>query len=121
MRLCRIGDIADGRARGFDPRGEGRDMMFVVAHGGRLFAWRNACPHIDGAPMAWRKDAYLNGDGTRIVCHAHGAHFVPDSGLCIQGPCLGQSLAPVPLEIAAGDEVFVTIRTSVRSNHGCSE
>jgi nitrite reductase/ring-hydroxylating ferredoxin subunit len=44
-----------------------------VRRGEQLHAWRDACPHFGDTPMAWRKDAYLNGDATRIVCHAHGA------------------------------------------------
>lgn len=43
--------------------------------------------------MPWRRDAYLNSEGTRIVCHAHGAQFDVDTGACLQGPALGQSLS----------------------------
>lgn len=108
--LCHVDDIAEGRARGFDPAGEGRDTLFVVAHAGALHAWRDECPHVAGAPMAWRKDAYMSADGSRIVCHAHGARFLPDSGECVQGPCLGQSLARVPVLIGAGGEVYVSYK-----------
>lgn len=97
--LGRRDEIADGAARGFDPDGAGRDTLFVVAKGGALYGYRNACPHMAGAPMAWRKHAYLNGDGSRIVCFAHGAQFRPEDGRCVLGPCLGQSLQPVTLEI----------------------
>jgi len=97
VHLGHLDDLAEGQARGFDLRGEGRDGLFVVRSGGRLYAWRNACPHLDGAPMAWRKDAYLSADGRRIVCSAHGAQFDIASGVCLRGPCLGQALTPVPL------------------------
>ena len=60
--------------------------------------WLNACPHVDGAPLAWRKDAYLSADGQTIVCYGHGAVFDPESGVCVRGPCIGQRLTPVPLE-----------------------
>lgn len=89
--------IGEGRARGFDPDDTGQDSVFVVRYRGTLRAWRNACPHVDGAPMAWRKDAYMNAAGTHIVCAAHGALFDPDSGDCVQGPCLGRRLTPVEL------------------------
>ncbi len=42
--------------------------------------------------MAWRKHAYLNKNKNKIFCSAHGAQFDVESGKCIQGPCLGQSL-----------------------------
>lgn len=106
-RVGRAADLPDGSARGYDPTGAGRDTVFVVRHRGRLRAWRDACPHVDGAPMAWRKDAYLNHDGSRIVCHAHGAQFDIDTGRCRLGPCLGQGLTPVELiETPQGDIVL---------------
>lgn len=105
--LCRLHDIADATSRGFDPWGEGRDTVLVVRQGRQLHAWRDACPHIAGAPMAWRKDAYLNGDRSRIVCSAHGAQFDIATGECLLGPCLGQSLTRVPLAVAADGSVFL--------------
>ncbi len=105
MRLCHLSELPEGGCRGFDPRGEGRDTMFVVRRGDALHAWRDACPHWEGAPMAWRKDAYLSGDRQHIVCHAHGARFDIASGLCLQGPCVGQSLTPVPLLVAEDGEI----------------
>lgn len=108
VRLCRADEIGEGQSRGFDPHASGEDMMFVVRWSGVLQAWRNACPHVDGAPMAWRKDAYLNADGTRIVCHAHGAEFLPDSGTCVQGPCIGKRLTAVPVVIDARGDLWVT-------------
>jgi nitrite reductase/ring-hydroxylating ferredoxin subunit len=108
VRLCRANAIGEGQSRGFDPHESGEDTMFVVRWGGVLQAWRNACPHVDGAPMAWRKDAYLNADGTRIVCHAHGAEFLPDSGTCVRGPCIGKRLTAVPIVIDARGDLLVT-------------
>jgi len=96
VRLCDAGDLAEGTSRGFDPTGTGRDTMFIVRRAG-LHAWRNACPHWGGTSMAWRKDAFLNREGTRIVCAAHGAHFDIASGLCTLGPCIGARLARVEL------------------------
>jgi nitrite reductase/ring-hydroxylating ferredoxin subunit len=105
LLLTRIDEIADGDSRGFDPTGSGRDTLFVVRQGNALHAYRNACPHIDGAPMAWRKDAYLSGDRQHIVCHAHGARFDIASGVCVLGPCEGQALTPVTLQIHSSGEI----------------
>lgn len=97
--LCPATAIAEGRAKGFDLAEEGQDTIFVVRSGGRLHGFANACPHMAGAPMAWRRDAYLNSAGTRIVCHAHGAEFLPETGECVLGPCVGQHLTPVDIEV----------------------
>lgn len=110
FHVAQLGDLPDGQSRGFDPRGRGRDTVFIVRCGETLHAWRDACPHLgnEGSPMAWRKDAYLNRDGSRIVCHAHGAQFDPVTGVCVLGPCLGQSLTRVPVRVGQGGEVLLS-------------
>lgn len=106
MRLCHLNELPEGAARGFDPQRTGQDSLFIVRQGERPFAWADRCPH-HGTPMAWRKDAYLNAAGDRIVCGAHGAQFAIDTGLCTLGPCLGDSLTPVHLLIHNNGEVHL--------------
>ncbi len=103
--LANIDEIADGDSRGFDPGGSGRDTMFVVRRGNALHAYRNACPHVDGAPLPWRKDAYLSADRSHIVCYAHGAKFDITSGICVLGPCEGQALTRVAIHNLPGGEI----------------
>ena len=103
--LASIEDIPDGQSRGFDPDATGRDTLFIVRQGRALYAYRNACPHIDGAPMAWRQNAYLSGDRRRIVCHAHGAQFDIATGVCLLGPCEGQALTPIALHTLSSGEI----------------
>ena len=108
-RLCHQQDLAEGQARGFDPAGTGQDQLLLVRHAGRLHAWRNACPHVDGAPLAWRRDAYLSADARHIVCYAHGARFDIETGHCISGPALGQALTRLPLHIDDNGEVHLAM------------
>jgi nitrite reductase/ring-hydroxylating ferredoxin subunit len=107
IRLCRLEEIPDGDARGFDPFLQGHDTMLVVRQGGTLHAWRDSCPHIDGVPMAWRKNAYLNAGRDRIVCSAHGAVFDIATGICTLGPCVGQSLKPLTVELRADGSIYL--------------
>jgi nitrite reductase/ring-hydroxylating ferredoxin subunit len=100
VTLCRLADLPDGSARGFDPLQRGHDTVFAVRRGDAVRVWVDRCPH-NGTPLPWRKDAYLNAARDRIVCAAHGALFEIHSGLCVQGPCLGQSLRPVPFTLTA--------------------
>jgi len=109
VALCELADLPSGGARGFDPEGQGRDTLFVVRRGDALWAYRNDCPHWPGSPMAWRKDAYLDAHGTHIACHSHGARFDIETGLCIAGPCAGQSLDPLELYVDEAGTVLVEI------------
>jgi nitrite reductase/ring-hydroxylating ferredoxin subunit len=110
VRLARVEELADPGTRGFDPGEVGRDTLFVVRLGREIYAYRDACPHFGDTPMAWRKDAYLNGDGTRIACHAHGAQFDITTGECLLGPCLGQRLTSVEIDVT-GDGYIVLATT----------
>lgn len=107
IRLANVDDLTDPGALGFDPDAAGHDTLFIVRRGAQLYAYRDACPHFGDTPMAWRKNAYLNGDGTRIVCHAHGAQFDIASGECLLGPCLGQRLEPVEIEVTSDGDIVL--------------
>ena len=100
LRLCRAEQLAEGQARGFDPAGTGTATVIALRYQGRIFLWRNRCPHL-ATPMNWRQDGFLNARGDRLVCFAHGALFEPDSGLCVQGACLGQRLSPLAAAVDA--------------------
>lgn len=101
IRLCRLDELKPGSSRGFDTENAGADTVFAVRRGDAVRVYRNVCPH-EGARLEFRKDRFLSHDGERIVCYAHGAQFDPDTGVCTMGPCLGQSLQPVPCRIEDG-------------------
>jgi nitrite reductase/ring-hydroxylating ferredoxin subunit len=104
--LCAAAELPEGASKGFGPRG-GRPGFFLLRFEGRAHAYRDACPHYGDTPLAWRGDAYLNGDGSRIVCAAHGAQFDIASGACTLGPCLGQSLARIDLVITTEQQIYM--------------
>jgi nitrite reductase/ring-hydroxylating ferredoxin subunit len=99
--LCRAADLLEGQARGFDPLQRGRDSVFAVMHQGQLRIYRNSCPHLD-VRLEYRKDRFLSADGQLIVCYAHGAQFLPHSGECVYGPCLGERLQALPWRLEDG-------------------
>jgi nitrite reductase/ring-hydroxylating ferredoxin subunit len=116
--LCREDELAEGESRGFDPWNEGHDTVLLVRYGGSVHGWRDACPHHGGTPMAWRKDAYLNADRTRIVCAAHGAEFDIETGVCTLGPCLGQRLQPLTLVVSATRDIHISLKGDKETEHG---
>ena len=100
--LCRADAIGEGQARGFPRTPGARQKVIVLRKGGRLHGWLDSCPHYaGGTPMAWKTDRYLNGEGTHLACHSHGAQFDMETGDCVVGPCLGQRLTRVRLETGA--------------------
>lgn len=114
--LCRVSEIVEGRSKGFDPFDDGHDTLFVVRKDGRLHGWKNACPHYgNGARMNWKKDAFLNADGSKIICAAHGAQFGIATGVCEIGPCLGKRLSPVELLTRKGR--IYCVATADRPTH----
>ena len=109
IRLCALADLADGDAREgreFRPFAESRETLFLIRQEDSVVGYRNICPHI-GTPLNWSPDRFLDLDKQYIVCATHGARFRVEDGECISGPCLGDALEPVALEIRAGD-VFLT-------------
>jgi nitrite reductase/ring-hydroxylating ferredoxin subunit len=105
IRLCPLDDLTAGSARGFDPDRQGEDTILLLRRGAGVLAYHNRCPH-QGVRLEYRKDRFLSADGARVICHAHGAHFDADSGVCTHGPCLGQALTAVPCGVEDG---WVTI------------
>ena len=70
-----------------------------------VFVYVNSCPHI-GTPLEWTPDRFLSADGSRIVCATHGAEFRIADGECLRGPCFGDRLEPVMIQIKDGT-IFV--------------
>lgn len=80
------------------------EAMPVVLHrheDGALRAWLNVCPHA-GRRLDWAPGKFLVSKAGQLVCAVHGAGFARDSGLCVAGPCRGQSLQPVAVAVRDG-------------------
>ncbi|MCW3477740.1 Rieske (2Fe-2S) protein [Limobrevibacterium gyesilva] len=99
--LCRIDEIPDGGSKGFGPSAGGFTGLFAVRRGDEVVVYVNSCPHI-GVPLDWAPDRFLSRDGSRIVCSMHGAEFTIADGRCTRGPCLGDRLEAVMIEIEDG-------------------
>lgn len=93
----------EGLCRGFTLPIEGAEPLegFVVNLRGSYLAYRNHCPHV-GAPLDWMPDQFLDPAGRFIQCSMHGALFDIGSGACVAGPCAGQGLTPLALELRQG-------------------
>ena len=98
ITLCHVDDIPEDGARGFElPQGR----LFGVKRRQRIYLYLNRCPHL-GLPLEWEPHAFLDSEGLYVKCANHGAYFVPETGECIQGPCLGDALWSVDYETTDG-------------------
>lgn len=102
--LCRLEDIPDGEGRGFEADREAN--IFVVRQGGRVYGYVNSCPHA-ASPLDWMENQFMSLDKSHILCATHGAEFRIEDGYCVLGPCRGQSLEPVAVEVQ-GEEVVLS-------------
>lgn len=103
IRLCALSDIPEQEGIGI-MTGDGE--LVLLQRDGRVYAYRNSCPHL-GIDLNFQPDVFMDMDGRFIQCSNHGALFQVEDGLCIHGPCQGQSLQAVAIEVK-GDTVWLS-------------
>jgi nitrite reductase/ring-hydroxylating ferredoxin subunit len=99
--LCRVDDLPDGTARGFPPAPGGFTGLVAIRRDNAVRVYVNSCPHL-GTPLEWTPDRFLSADGSLIVCATHGAEFRIADGECLRGPCFGERLEPVMVNVKDG-------------------
>ncbi|MGC8518080.1 MAG: Rieske (2Fe-2S) protein [Steroidobacteraceae bacterium] len=100
--ICRLTDLHETGARAFRVGGGDWPLRgFVVRCGIEVRGYVNHCPHA-GHPLDLRPNHFLTPDGALIVCASHGALFEKEGGLCIAGPCAGQALRAIAVEVRDG-------------------
>jgi nitrite reductase/ring-hydroxylating ferredoxin subunit len=77
------------------------ESLVLLRQGGQVRAWLNICPHA-GRRLDWAPGQFLKSSQGHLVCAAHGASFELDAGLCVSGPCRGEHLRAVPVELRDG-------------------
>ena len=87
--------------------GETVHNIFVVRRKNRVYGYINSCPHTCG-PLDWMPDRFLSLDKHHIQCATHDALFRLDDGKCVAGPCAGDRLTPVPLQLESGNVYLLT-------------
>ncbi len=104
--ICRLADLEEYGARAFTVGGGAWPLRgFVVRYGNEVRGYVNRCPHA-GHPLDLRPHRFLTPDRAMIVCSSHGALFEKDAGRCLAGPCAGERLQAVPLQLI-GDVVLI--------------
>ena len=108
IKLCRLEELEPIDSRGFELDESDHDHgIFIVRNGNTVVAYQNSCPH-DLTPLNWSPDVFLSYDKEYIQCANHGALFEIHDGRCIYGPCNGQALERLSIEIE-DNIIFVVV------------
>ncbi|MEP7313631.1 MAG: Rieske 2Fe-2S domain-containing protein [Pseudomonadota bacterium] len=100
--LLDLADVADGGSRAFT-LGEGEWPLrgMLIRDGDAVQAYVNRCPHA-GHQLNFMSDNFLTPDRQLIICRSHDAMFDKASGVCVAGPCPGESLTRIAIVIESG-------------------
>ncbi len=100
--VARAGELPHGTTKKFQLRCQGNTIeALLVNYEGNIFAYVNRCRHI-ALSLDWVDNQFFTEDKRYIICANHGATYEPTTGECIWGPCFGESLQSVPLEVNGG-------------------
>lgn len=106
LQVCELTALADPGSLGSSLQlASGTLEILLVRRGNEVFAYHNRCPHT-GVNLEWQPDQFLDLTNRYIQCATHGALFRLEDGFCLRGPCAGQYLKSLRVEIEAG-QVFV--------------
>ena len=102
LQLARLEALADPCAIVVDVEHAGaRVSLILTRRGDRIAAFRNKCPHA-GYPLQRADGRIVVQEGRYMVCGGHGASFTLDDGQCAGGPCNGDPLERVAIELNEG-------------------
>ena len=100
--VARADELAHGTTKKFHLRCGGDTIeALLVNYEGNIFAYVNRCRHI-ALSLDWVDNQFFTEDKRYLICANHGATYEPATGECIWGPCFGEALQSVPLEISGG-------------------
>jgi nitrite reductase/ring-hydroxylating ferredoxin subunit len=97
--ICSSNDLREGGkgVRFMAQTAYGGQSAFAVRYDGKVYAYLNRCAHIP-VELDWMDGEFFDYSKLYLICATHGAAYLPDNGLCVQGPCPGKRLTPVVVE-----------------------
>ena len=91
----------DGQAKSFEYEDAfGRQASGVLVRwAGEFKAYRNLCPHWS-MPLDADTGEFFDPNKRALQCKMHGARFDPKNGECIMGPCEGDRLEELRVQVS---------------------
>lgn len=103
-KICMMEEIPEREARSFET--EDGDTIFITQRDGSFYAYQNVCPHLQ-VELEFLENQFLDQDQEFIQCSTHGALFDVETGLCISGPCQGDSLEKVNIKVHSDGGIYL--------------
>ena len=104
IKIAMMEEIPEREARSYEtPNG---DTIFITQRDGSFYAYQNLCPHLQ-VELEFLENQFLDRDQEYIECSTHGALFLVEPGECISGPCLGQSLEKVKINVHSDGGIYL--------------
>ena len=103
-KIAMTEEIPEREARAFDTMTG--DTIFITQRDGAFFAYQNVCPHLQ-TELEFLENQFLDREGEYIECATHGELFNVETGECISGPCLGESLEKVNITVHSDGGIYI--------------
>lgn len=102
VTLAALSGIEDGGFAEAEAEIDGTPESLILHRDGEAVrAWLNVCPHA-GRRLDWAPGRFLKSKDGLLVCAVHGASFELQRGECVAGPCRGDCLRAVAVEVRDG-------------------
>ena len=113
VTLAALESIEDGGFAEAEAEIDGSPESLILHRDGQAVrAWLNVCPHA-GRRLDWAPGQFLKSKDGLLVCAVHGASFELQRGECVAGPCRGDCLKAVAVEVSDG-AVLLALGTAGR-------
>jgi nitrite reductase/ring-hydroxylating ferredoxin subunit len=104
----------EGQGLRFDlPQLGGFATGFVIRYQDKPYAYVNQCAHVP-VELDWNQGDFFTAQKDFLICATHGAHYRPDNGFCVMGPCKGKSLKA--LAVTESNQVITINTDAIQSN-----
>jgi nitrite reductase/ring-hydroxylating ferredoxin subunit len=98
--LCPLDELADGSGRAFTwGAGKNAFSVIVLRCGESVKAFVNICPHFQ---ISLDQNTRVTTFREFVLCSHHHAAFRMSDGYCVEGPCEGAALTPMPIVVEGG-------------------
>lgn len=98
VHVCASGELVNGGLGVKIPvtDGAGNTTAFFVRYQNQVYGYLNRCAHV-GVELDW-ENSFFTRAGDLLMCARHGAVYVPDTGLCVGGPCKNGRLSALNVQ-----------------------